>query len=263
MNSQLAHSSPTPKQLQNVIVIQINKKNKFYISKSNFSKESVMTTLLGIALNKIKSYKTIIKNSQNIKCRGIPQQTNQLLIISLQLLYLWQEKSGAEFSLSSLESRLIHNFKFLEYPLTQKIFLMIFNSKLLKIDKYNPSIRLKAMKSLFLNVLTFLEPNVYLFEMDMQTLLTQIISGDISAHRFIRDFEQKFKREFYNERSISHILQLVRNIWQLSNKSQLGKIHKICQRAVDFENQLNMVNLTKRGNESKEDWSQVRLPLIF
>lgn len=256
-------SLQSPKQMAKVIIVQIGKKSKYYIAKSEFCRPAIITLLLSISLKQIRLNNAIIKNTQFIKSKGISQQTNQLLIMGLQLLYLWQEKSKENFSVSKLESSLIYNFKQLEYPLTQKVFLMIFNSKLLKIDRFCPNLRLKTMKSLYLNVLTFSSPNVAFFETEMHTLLTQIISQDLSAHKYIREFEQLFKKKFYNEKSVSHIMQMIKNIWKMSNRHELDKMHKMAQKPIEFENQLNMLHLNRREKGYLELWIKIRLPLVF
>jgi hypothetical protein len=263
VKSQFSKSQPTPKQLKKTIIVKIGKQVKLYIAKSEFCKSAIMTLLLSIPIKKVKVAKPIINKKHLIKSKGLPQQTNQLLIMGLQVLYLWQEKAQEKFSMSKLESKLIYNFKDLEYPLMQKIFLMIFNSKLLKIDRYEQNMRLKAMKSLYLNVLTFTSPSVAFFETEMQTLVTQIISQDLSARKYIREFENLYKKKFYNEKSGSHILQLIKNIWKLSHRHELGKVHKISQKPVEFENQLNMLLLNKRFKETRDADSIVRLPLVF
>ena len=121
----------------------------------------------------------------------------------------------------------------------------------------------EATSNRSLNILTFASPSLAFFETEMQTLLTQIISQDLSAHKYIREFEHLYKKKFYNEKSGSHFLQLIKNIWKLSNRNELGKIHKIAQKPVEFENQLNMLQLNKRVKDSRDSGGKVRLPLVF
>ena len=250
--------SVTSSQLNKLICVRLGQQFEFFLTKTEFSETNLMTVLLDIPLKRVKCSKSVVKNLTQLGTKGLAHQINQLLLVGLQALYLCQEKSGARFCISSLESRLLRNFNRLEYPLAQKVFFMVFNSKLLKIDEFDAALRLKAMKSLFVNVLVLPFPGAAHFELDMQTLLTSILSQDLSALNFIREFRQKYEKEFYNERSTSHILQLIKNIWKVSNRSILERPHRLAQKPADFENQLKMIKNTKQNSEQTQNWSHVR-----